>query len=815
MDEISNPQLTLATEFVEKTNRNIFLTGKAGTGKTTFLKSLKQKSFKRMVVVAPTGVAAINAGGVTIHSFFQLTFGPQLPFDAVNGSDRGVKKFNRERINIIRSLDLLVIDEISMVRADVLDAIDLVLRHYRDKSRPFGGVQLLMIGDIHQLAPVVKDDEWELLRNHYTTMYFFGSKALNEVSYVSIELKHIYRQSDRVFIDLLNKIRENNIDNECLELLRQRYNPGFDPPDDKGYIILATHNNSVNNTNANKLAQLKAKSHKFKAIIKDDFPEYLFPTNEELELKVGAQVMFVKNDSKPEKLYFNGKIGIVRSIENDTIYVKCPSDFEEIPVSREEWQNNKYSLNEETKEISETIVGTFTQFPLKLAWAITIHKSQGLTFDHAIIDAQASFAHGQVYVALSRCRTLEGLVMKSMIYEKSIVSDGSVLDYTRQMGQNPPSSGELQQSIVSFHQYLLLELFDFKKILIPFFQSIKHAKENEASLGAELLQSLLNTNKKVKTEISDVSEKFQQQLTRIISQEGNVEGCELVQDRIKKACVYFLGKMNFFSNEVFNLKIDTDNKSVRKSIQDILATIKMECHIKEKCLENCKKGFFAQPFLKVRALAAIDGEQISRSFGKNKPDVKDGGLHQILKEWRDNKAEQFDVPEFHILPKKTMHELVKKLPITTAELKAIHGIGSVKVKEFGAELLELIDTYCKENNIARDETLTIEKPKPDKVNTKQLTFDLYKSGKSIEEISRERNLAVTTIEGHIAYFVSTGEIPINELVDEYKIILITSFYEKMGECTLSEAKAALTDDIEWGELKLVVGHLEYLKNLQN
>ncbi|MDZ7742909.1 MAG: PIF1 family DEAD/DEAH box helicase [Bacteroidota bacterium] len=409
-----NKQLQLAFDFVQYTGNNIFLTGKAGTGKTTFLHNLKKQSPKRMVVVAPTGVAAINAGGVTIHSFFQVSFGPQVPGYEEQGAGAAYKRFSKEKINIMKSLDLLVIDEISMVRADLLDAIDAVLRKYKNRRQPFGGVQLLMIGDLQQLAPVVKEDEWHILQQHYDTPFFFSSQALQQTSFTSIELKHVYRQSDQDFIELLNKIRDNNLDQQVVDVLNTRYIPGF-KADEQGYITLTTHNAKARNINESRLQRLPGKTESFIAEVHGKFPDYNYPTDEKLVLKEGAQVMFVKNDPSPDKEYYNGKIGKIKSFVDDCVLVECPGENFTIQVVPVEWQNVKYGLDPETKAITEEIEGSFTQVPLKLAWAITIHKSQGLTFEKAIIDAEAAFAHGQVYVALSRCKSLEGLVLSSKI----------------------------------------------------------------------------------------------------------------------------------------------------------------------------------------------------------------------------------------------------------------------------------------------------------------------------------------------------------------------------------------------------------------
>ncbi|VAV85522.1 DNA repair and recombination protein, putative helicase, partial [hydrothermal vent metagenome] len=437
-----NPELELAQNFVEKTDRNVFLTGKAGTGKTTFLHSIKEYSLKRLVVVAPTGVAAINAKGVTIHSFFQMAFGPILPDGAGTRNTEGSfqRKFNKTKINIIRSLDLLIIDEISMVRADLLDGIDQVLRRYKDRTKVFGGVQVLMIGDLQQLSPVVKDNEWELLKTYYTTPYFFSSKVFQQCNAISIELKHIYRQDNEKFIAILNEIRNNKLTENSANDLNERYLPDFIPSKDDGYITLTTHNNRANEMNNLELQKIDHKSYFYTANVDGKFPEYSFPTHERLELKVGAQVMFVKNDSTPEKRYFNGKIGEIIQLSKEEIIVRCQDDEFDIVTTPEVWENVSYSINQETKEISEHVAGSFSQMPLRLAWAITIHKSQGLTFEKAIIDAKASFAHGQTYVALSRCRTLEGIVLKSPINANNIISDTRVTSFNENVEKNPPNA---------------------------------------------------------------------------------------------------------------------------------------------------------------------------------------------------------------------------------------------------------------------------------------------------------------------------------------------------------------------------------------
>ena len=539
----SNPQLELAYDFLEYTGVNVFLTGKAGTGKTTFLRELKRRSPKRMIVVAPTGVAAINAGGVTIHSFFQLPFGPYVPGSS-DTVERGEKlqythKFNREKINIIKTIDLLVIDEISMVRADLLDAVDDMLRRYRSKNEPFGGVQLLLIGDLQQLAPVVKEDEWALLKQHYASAFFFHSKALAATRYVAIELKHVYRQQDREFVDLLNRVRENRVDAAVLGMLNRRYVPGFKPSDDEGYITLTTHNHQAQRINDVKMAELSTRAYSFKAEVKDNFPTYSYPTEETLVLKQGAQVMFVKNDSSPEKRYYNGKIGKITAINDRSIEVVGKEDGLKIQVTPEEWTNTRYTLDEETREITETVEGTFKQYPLKTAWAITIHKSQGLTFERAIVDANAAFAHGQVYVALSRCKTFEGLVLSSPVTVRSLVSDGAIDEFVREAELKEPNKEELQQARQSYFRELLLEQFDYETIRWRLHYLYRVLDEQLRRLYPDWVERYRVAGAKCAEELLAVAERFQNQLERLMPEDGNYEADPVIADRVKKGAEYF------------------------------------------------------------------------------------------------------------------------------------------------------------------------------------------------------------------------------------------------------------------------------------
>ena len=592
----SNPQLELAYDFLEYTGVNVFLTGKAGTGKTTFLRELKRRSPKRMIVVAPTGVAAINAGGVTIHSFFQLPFGPYVPGSS-DTVERGEKlqythKFNREKINIIKTIDLLVIDEISMVRADLLDAVDDMLRRYRSKNEPFGGVQLLLIGDLQQLAPVVKEDEWALLKQHYASAFFFHSKALAATRYVAIELKHVYRQQDREFLDLLNRVRENRVDAVVLEMLNRRYVPDFKPSDDEGYITLTTHNHQAQRINDVKMAELSTRAYSFKAEVKDNFPTYSYPTEETLVLKQGAQVMFVKNDSSPEKRYYNGKIGKITAINDRSIEVVGKEDGLKIQVTPEEWTNTRYTLDEETREITETVEGTFKQYPLKTAWAITIHKSQGLTFERAIVDANAAFAHGQVYVALSRCKTFEGLVLSSPVTVRSLVSDGAIDEFVREAEQKEPNKEELQQARQSYFRELLLEQFDYETIRWRLHYLYRVLDEQLRRLYPDWVERYRVAGAKCAEELLAVAERFQNQLERLMQEEGNYEADPVIADRVKKGAEYFREHtMSIFGKFLEEAIPEIDNKEVRKLVEQNMERFRGEVNLK---LESDRERFFCK-----------------------------------------------------------------------------------------------------------------------------------------------------------------------------------------------------------------------------
>jgi hypothetical protein len=822
---MTNPQLSLAHDFVQFTDKNIFLTGKAGTGKTTFLKNLRLNCPKRMAVVAPTGVAAINAGGVTIHSFFQLPFGPFIP-DRTEASALGSQnslssqmRFSREKIKLIKSLDLLVIDEISMVRADMLDAIDAVLKRFRNRTKPFGGLQLLMIGDLHQLSPVIKDEEWNLLKNYYPSVYFFNSRALQQTDPITIELKHIYRQADQYFIDLLNKVRDNQLDHHSLQELNERYQPDFEPRDDEGYITLTTHNATAQRTNQHKLESLVGKSYFFTAEIKNEFPEYMYPTEQELEMKVNAQVMFVKNDISKEKLFYNGKIGQITRIVDGVIYVKCPGDYAEIPVGIAEWQNIRYKLNEETKEITEEVIGSFLQFPLKLAWAITIHKSQGLTFERAIIDAGASFAHGQVYVALSRCKSFEGVVLRSPIVSNSVKTDRTIQEYTKEANQNSPDEEHLNAAKRGFQTALVQDLFDLTDIERRFFQFRKILRDNSNTVTHFVMDETEKLFNDFLEHSVKVTERFKPQLQQFVQQGTLPEMHGELQDRIKRAVPYFVQKLEVeLLHSLYDLIIETDNKDVKKSATDALAALQREVFLKVKGFKACANGFQTLNLLQANANADADFQasvKLQPTKAKKAAHTENmahGELYSELKAWRDATAAEKDASTYMILPQKVLLDLSNLLPTTLEELEVVKGFGKIKIKQFGSEVIEIIADYVRNNGIVKPQLELVKKEpktKAEKVDTKKLSFDLYKAGWKIEEIAKERALSPQTIEGHLAHFVGTGDLDVYSFVPKAKVDAIADYLKRNPDQTLNAIKVSLGDATSFTDIKFVQQFLKH------
>lgn len=710
----SNPELDLAWRIVENTGMHMFLTGKAGTGKTTFLKELKRRSPKRMVVTAPTGIAAINAEGMTLHSFFQLPFAPYIPDTVFNaGKDAYRYRFSKEKIRIIRSIDLLVIDEISMVRADLLDAVDSVLRRYRSSHLPFGGVQLLMIGDLQQLAPVVKAEEWELLSKHYDTPYFFSSRALAETQYATIELKQTYRQTDAHFLNLLNRVRTNTADRRVLEELNRRYKPQFVPPKEERYIRLTTHNILAQNINERELGKIDRPTFVFNAVITGKFPEYSYPTDETLTLKQGAQIMFVKNDRSPEKRYFNGMIGEITAIDEKGFYVRSKDYPEEIRVEQEQWDNSRYTLNEKTMEITEEIEGTFSQFPVRLAWAITIHKSQGLTFSHAIIDAHDSFAHGQVYVALSRCRTLEGMVLSTPLGSGAIICDNTVERYTSGIERRTPSGDNIGEWEKRYFHQLLSELFGFSQVSQCFEDVQRLLVEHFHRLYPQTLERFKALSPVLQEKITDVSLRFANQYTRLVSEQADFASSTLLQQRLMQGATYFAQELLPFVELAQGLSLPTDNKTLKKRVDETTDKFRHAVSLKHSLLEHVREhGFQTGDYLKRKAILALEAEEeetsapAKKSAKKSKEtklevpeDILYPNLYKHITTWRGKKAKEAGLPAYCILQQKAVLGIVNLLPDTPKALHRIPYLGKVSIEKYGDELLEIICRYMKDNDL--------------------------------------------------------------------------------------------------------------------
>ncbi len=798
-----NKELELAKLFVEKTNRNIFLTGKAGTGKTTFLRELQKNLPKRMVVVAPTGVAAINAKGVTIHSFFQLPFSPIIP-NSLHNNTNIQRKFNKKKIDIIRSLDLVIIDEISMVRADVLDGIDEVLRRYKNKNKPFGGTQMLFIGDLQQLSPVVKQDEWELLSSYYDNAFFFSSLAYKSSNVIPIELKHIYRQQNKDFINILNEIRHNKLSEESAEKLNKQYKPNFNPEDDEGYIILTTHNNKANAINNKKINALKTETHSYTADVNGNFPENSYPLPECLELKVGSQVMFVKNDLSPEKLYFNGKIGTIVELNEDIVSVQCGDEV--IDVGAVTWENIKYTLDDETQEIKENIEGKFSQVPLRLAWAITIHKSQGLTFDKAIIDAEASFAHGQTYVALSRCKTLEGIVLQTPINTSSIVNDNRVNSFNEQMETLQPNEKDLQESQKAFQLDLIAELFDFNALIYPVNRIIGLYYKNASSLQGNIIEPMQSIKNNALTPLIQVSEGFNQQLKIMSANAESIETDSAIQERFSKAIAYFSKEFTEKVEDVYKtFAFSTDNKALNKDIERQVKQFEELLQVKLNLFSNITTPFSTEEFLKIRAKALLDKPKKQVKKRAEVTSTQHQELFEELRQYRLMVAQEEDVSAYVVFTQKTLFELCELLPENKKQLKQIHGMGKVRIDKYGDEILDIINTYAKTHGLqSQVELIEVEK---ETQNTKQVTLNLFNEGLNITEIAEKRGLVVGTIESHLAHFILNNELPLSAMISEEKAEKGFNIIKNTKFEGLNELKHIVGDEFSYTELRLLMGLL--------
>lgn len=768
--------------FATLTNKNVFLTGKAGTGKTTFLRKLKENSPKQMAVVAPTGVAAINAGGTTIHSFFQLPLTPFIPTEFGRKELISKQHIQSNRRKVLRELELLVIDEISMVRADVLDAIDAVLRHIRYRhNEPFGGVQMIFIGDMFQLSPVAQAEEMQILSNFYQGLYFFNSHVIQEKPFVHIEFDKIFRQKDIDFIRLLNEVRNNKLSAEGRAALNSRYNPTFMPPEEDTYITLTTHNYKADKINREELDKLNSKSKFFKATVKNLFPERNYPVEENLELKIGAKVMFVKNDSENPRRFYNGKIGVVSSWNIDGIFVKSPEDDSEILVSPMSWENIQYKADETTLQVNEEVLGTFTQYPLRLAWAITIHKSQGLTFDKAIIDAGAAFAPGQVYVALSRCRSLQGLVLFSHIDSNAIRNDNEILQFSSHQQSVEQLGTIYDHSQRDYHVSLLIDIFNFHPMLLIVRRWLKDTDEVASSFSEGTIP-LLNDVIRAVDALDDVGKRFATQIVQILSRTPSSED-ELVQ-RLDAASVYFLGKIDELFHWLQGVRVSTDSKEYARdfdrSWNDFFALLERKRH----WIKGIKEGFSVEKYFELRKsfnLPESTFTSYSRGQKRRNQGIEHVELLEMLYEVRDHIVDEYSLPIYRVANSKSIQEMAEFLPTSKSDLVKIQGFGEAKAHQFGKLFLDIIIEYCKVNGLkSRIDKLTEmrttdkkskspKENKPKKTDTKRISFEQFMSGKTIEQIAQERNLTYGTISGHLAHFVEIGELDIHQFISDEKL----------------------------------------------
>ncbi len=753
-EDIQNLDPASFTEqFINQTNQSVFLTGKAGTGKTTLLKKIIQSTFKQVVIVAPTGIAALNAGGVTIHSFFQLPFGGFIPeFNVspqftdsikVETKDSLMRHFNmnKQRLNLIRNLELLIIDEVSMLRADLLDAIDWTLRNVRKINKPYGGVQVLFIGDLLQLPPVIKPEEWNILKNYYRGVYFFHAHVIQEMPLTYIELSKIYRQNDQDFIDVLNNLRENKISQKDVELLNNFVQPDFVSTEHEGYITLTTHNHKADDINSRALSTLKAKSYFFNAEIIDDFPKHMFPIEDTLELKVGAQVMFIKNDLSFDKSFYNGKMGVIKSLGKDEIYVHFPEENKTIEVEKYEWENIRYSVDDNTGEIIDEVLGTFTHYPIKLAWAITVHKSQGLTFDKAVLDVSQVFAPGQAYVALSRLRSLSGLVLTSPIRMNGLVNDIDVVSYTSQ----PVDELILKNNLhVASRIYLLEKLssaFDWNDLIDKWivhevsYKNLpsKSTKGLEKSWAAHQLNMIQNTR--------DAARKFQLQLSNLLHQ--STIDLAFINERVQAAYSYFFKILDGIVSSTLKKMDEICRKPKIKQLMEELE------ELDEAQTEVVLKLKRARLFME----ATLNGNNITKELIWNEEikNYKISKLALIKNEKRQNRS----------------------------------------LLDLGEDSDEIILIKKKEKPIKKEKKLTYE-----------VTLDLVSEGKSIEEIARIRQLSINSIYSHLTKLIQLEKIELSDVISKERVAELENYFEDYTELSLTPLKEKLGDLVTWEELKL-------------
>ncbi|MEO8235242.1 MAG: helix-turn-helix domain-containing protein [Flavobacterium sp.] len=749
MENIS-AEANYTLQFINQTQRNIFLTGKAGTGKTTLLREIIQTTHKNCVVVAPTGIAALNAGGVTIHSMFQLPFGGFIPDNSAPQFSDFVKfeskntlaihfKMSGLKKSVIKNMELLIIDEVSMLRADLLDGIDFMLQSIRKKKIAFGGVQVLFIGDLLQLPPIIRDEEWKVLRSYYKGKFFFHSHVIQQNPPLYIELSKIFRQTDDKFISVLNNLRNNTISKEDIITLNKYVKPDFDLKANKGYITLTTHNAKADNINAQALEDLSGKLFKFKPEIVGDFPDKIYPVDEHLQLKVGAQIMFIKNDLAFEKRYFNGKMGIIKSLSEAEIVVHFPEENTTIEVEKYEWQNIRYSVNENTKEIEEETLGTFVHYPIKLAWAITVHKSQGLTFDKAALDVSQVFQPGQAYVALSRLRSLEGLVLLSPLQMNGISNDQDVMDYAENKASEEKLSKALQQETKKFLHNFLKSTFDWAD-LAQEWRNHQYSYNEKGESSTKSKQSLwAKKQTDTITEIQEPARKFLSQIDKLFNTEPF--DIHFVKERIDAAYNYFFAQMDSILYDVLWKIEEVKRIKKAKTLFDELSVLE-EVQI---------KAVFRLMKAKLLVKTIASGEVIS----------KENLTSTEIKTYKTNKID-------------FIHEEFKRLNITLID-----------------DDLD-VERYAKKKKEVKEA----------KKSTVQETYELWLEKNSIKEIASIRKLTPQTIGGHFAKLIESGTVAITDVLPEDKIAALAEAFFGYKEETLNPLKEKYGDEFTWDELKM-------------
>jgi hypothetical protein len=826
-----NIQFEQVLNFVNQTNQTIFLTGKAGTGKTTLLKYIKKNTFKQMAVIAPTGVAAINAGGSTIHSFFQFAFTPFLPALTLDGQPQQKQssvalKYNSQRLAIFRNLELLVIDEVSMVRADMLDQIDVTLRQVRKKWHlPFGGVQAMLIGDMYQLPPVVQQEEWKILGQVYQSPYFFDSLVVKNNPPVYIELEKIYRQKEEKFVDLLNKVRNNNLDIDSLQELNAHYKSNITKNDYLENITLTTHNRKADQINSDNLNSLSGKAYKYKAKVDGTFSEKNYPADEILMLKKGTRVMFLKNN--PEKNYYNGKIGVVSFLDDDKIKVRCEEDSYDIEVTKQEWTNVSFKVDKNTRNINEEILGTFVQYPLRLAWAITIHKSQGLTFEKLIIDAADSFSAGQVYVALSRCKSLAGLTLSSKINCETLYNDKQIVHFASSKHDNEKVNTIFSDSQRRYMVNILINTFDFSetKYLRGNLASVFQLFKNKFTGSSEMW---MNTFFNQIDNLADVSTKFRNQLSLISSSTNDLEQDETLQSRLKKGAEYFFSETTKLMDDLKNCSALTESKEAADAFNADAQQIFEEIFTINYFTNTLKHGFIFSDFIEKKLKLKFPDFKINVSANANKikvsDDVKHPGLYKKLMLLRDEICNEDQKPIYLVANNKSLIELTNFLPTNEKDLLLISGFGEAKAESFGGKFLTIIKDFMEEqhlqtamgelklNNGKKNKKTTSTGSASNstiKSNTKEQTYLLYKQGLKLDEIAEKRGFTLSTVEAHLVPYIASGELNVDYLVPRYKQTIILNALKNFNkEQGITPIKSALPSEVSYTEIKYMMATLK-------